>query len=142
MNREKFANMVRPYLTSTKGVNKSLIEEQFEKQQSKKIGTNYFIIEENKLLFIPTGQTNLGVFVFSDESDRYCYHGFALKEQQKIGEWTTYWSDKYNWIHFDEAISDMNQGRGWGAGAYYFTLEVPHLSDYMNWEHNPLEVKQ
>ena len=139
MNREKFEKMVRPYLTSTKYPNKSLVEEKFEKQQSNYISGSHYISEKNKLLFIPTYGKAKGVFVFSDESDRYCYNSGS---SASLDEWATLWSDVHNWIYVREPISDMNGGSGWSGGKYYFTLEDPHLFNYMNWLNvNPLEVK-
>ena len=142
MNREKFEKMVRPYLSSTKYPHKSLVEEKFEKQQSNYILGSHYISEENKLLYIPTPTygKGKGIFVFSDELGRYSYNGSL---PALLDEWATHWSDGNRWIHLKEPISDMNGGKGWSGEPYYFTLEDPHLFNYMNWINvNPLEVKQ
>ena len=122
MNREKFEKMVRPYLTSTKYPNKSLVEEKFEKQQSNYISGSHYISEKNKLLFIPTYGKAKGVFVFSDESDRYCYNSSF---PASLDGWATYWSDDHNWIHLREPISDMNGGSGVVRREILFYFRIP-----------------
>jgi len=165
MNREDFEKWVRPYLNYKYDgpdpgnsnliveANYKLIKEQFKEiKWDKRNGlVRPHILEENKLIFIPikVRMKMEGYFVFSDESNMYCWWGG--KPELRNDEWayypdTTGWSNEYYWIHRGGPISHMNGGEGWNfqSDFSYYTLEHPiNLPiKYINWiGKNPLELK-
>ena len=163
MNREDFEKWVRPYLNYidlgysklTVQANYELIKEQFKEIKWDKrdgVANRPHILEENKLIFIPLkiGMKMNGYFVFSDESNMYCWFG-GIPELRN-DEWVYYpdtkgWSNEHYWIHRGGSISNMNGGKGWyfNSNFSYYTLENPIIFpiNYINWPlRNPMEVKE
>ena len=136
MNREDFEKWVRPYLQytdlgqgSTVLANYELIKKHFKeiKWDEKDGPIRSHILDENKLIFIPVmaamglqGPNQKivnGYFIFSDESNMYCWFGSKPEEIDKEA-WiyypdTTGWSNDHYWIHRGDSISHMNGGEGW-----------------------------
>lgn len=154
MNKKEFEKLVRPYLTTFDYpqrqtlINKELILQDFESREPERVG---YIIEENKLVFIPFTVNKVkenisGMFIFSDDSKMYCWTSRgAIEKSQSWYE--TYspigWNSEATWILVHYSMSSMNKGKGWnyGSNRIYYVLEIPKLK-FINWtNNNPMEVK-
>ena len=148
MNKKEFERMVAPYLTPEGWVHPEALRKNFTEVQGVGVqgpggGGPISIIHENSLLYIPSGRgISTGVFLYSDNSDMYCYtnwhHPSSMKEGWIDVPTCSAWSSHYRWIRRRCPISNMNHGEGWRcATSHYFILA--NTSHFINWTENPFE---
>ncbi len=156
MNKQKFKRLVESYLRDSGNLpNEDLIEQDFEMRVVRGLARSAYIPLKNELIYIPKestrGFSNLGVFVFSDDSQIYSWKNDGGRDTRWPDTWkkTTafaFVNTGYRWFIQPFPISKINDGKGWKIGADYnndgvYYVFKPNIFKFMNWEGNPVEVK-